>query len=290
VPAIETRELTKRFGSLVAVDRLDLTVDEGEIFGFLGPNGAGKTTTTRLLLDALRPTSGSATVLGGAPGDLAVRSRIGVLPADLHFEARLTGRGLFDFLGDLRGDFEPAEVGGLCERFQLDPTRRIDELSTGNKRKVGIVAAFAHRPDLLILDEPTSGLDPLMQAQFHALVRERRDEGATVFLSSHLLPEVQEMAERVGLIKEGHLVEVKSVQELLEQHSQRLVLEFADPVADDAFAAVDHVTEVTIHGTTATVVVDGPVHPALRRAAELRAVHIRTDEADLEDVFLELYR
>ena len=287
---IETEALTKRFGALVAVADLDLTVEQGEVFGFLGPNGAGKTTTTRLLLDALRPTSGSVRVLGGTGRDPAIRDRIGVLPADLHFDPRLTGHELFAYLGRLRGADGGAEVTALCERFSLDPGRRIDELSTGNRRKVGIVAAFAHRPELLILDEPTSGLDPLMQEAFHDLVRERHADGATVFLSSHLLPEVQEMADRVGLIREGRLLDVDTVADLLHQRLQHLELELPESVGADTFAGVPGVAGVEINGAVVVLEVEGPVHPVLARAAELRAERITSHQPDLEDVFLARYR
>jgi ABC-2 type transport system ATP-binding protein len=290
VAVITTERLTKRFGDVRALIDLDLAVEQGEIFGFLGPNGAGKTTTTRLLLDALRPTSGSVTVLGGTGRDPEVRRRIGVLPADLHFDDRLTGRVFFDYLAALRGGLPKGEVDELCQRFALDPTRRIDELSTGNRRKVGIVAAFAHHPDLLVLDEPTSGLDPIMQEEFHDLVRGRNAAGATVFLSSHLLPEVQEMADRVGLIREGRLLDVNSVTELLEQHRQHLELVLEVPARPDAFEGVPGVVGVTVAGTHVAIEVEGAVHPVLARAAELRADRIVSHQPDLETVFLERYR
>lgn len=288
--AITTQGLTKRFGTVTALQDLDLTVEEGEIFGFLGPNGAGKTTTTRLLLDALRPTAGSATVLGGSGRDPEVRRRIGVLPADLHFDDRLTGREFFDYVGALRGGLPAGEVDRLCDRFALDPARRIDELSTGNRRKVGIVAAFAHHPDLLVLDEPTSGLDPIMQEEFHDLVRERNAAGATVFLSSHLLPEVQEMADRVGLIREGRLLDVNTVAQLLEQRRQHLELVLEAPARPDAFDGVAGVVAVAVDGNHVALDVEGAVHPTLARAAELRAERIVSHQPDLEMVFLERYR
>ena len=278
---VETVSLTKRFGALTAVDDLDLSIAPGEIFGFLGPNGAGKTTTTRLVLDALRPTSGSVSVLGGTARDPEVRRRI---------DARLTGRDLFTYVGRLRGEDLAAEVDALCERFALDPGRRIDELSTGNKRKVGIVVAFAHNPELLVLDEPTSGLDPLMQEEFHDLVRERNAEGATVFLSSHVLAEVQEMADRVGLIGDGRLIEVRTVEELLRQHQQRLELELPEPAPADAFAGVTGVVDAEVTGTTVRLVIEGPVHPALARAAELRVARITSRQPDLEAVVRDVYR
>jgi beta-exotoxin I transport system ATP-binding protein len=170
--AIRAERLTKHFGAVRAVNDLEFEVHTGEVFGYLGPNGAGKTTTIRLLLDFVRPTSGSASVLGGRPGDPAVRRRIGFLPADLSVEPRYTARTLLDYYGALRGGLDRRWVDQLLARFDLDPTRRFGELSTGNRRKVGIVQAFAHRPELLILDEPTSGLDPLLQAEFARLVRE----------------------------------------------------------------------------------------------------------------------
>jgi len=287
---IETEALTKRFGTLTAVADLDLTVERGEIFGFLGPNGAGKTTTTRLLLDALRPSAGVARVLGGSGRDPEIRRRIGVLPADLHFDPRLTGRELFAYVGRLRGEDRSDEVDRLCERFTLDPDRRIDELSTGNRRKVGIVVAFAHEPELLVLDEPTSGLDPIMQEEFHDLVRECHEAGTTVFLSSHVLAEVQEMADRVGLIGDGRLLDVRSVAELLREGRQHLVLELPEPPPPDAFAAVPGVSEAMVEGSVVRLVVDGEVHPALARAAELRTQRIVSHEPDLEAVFLARYR
>jgi len=287
---IEAHALTKRFGAIEAVVDLDLTVEAGEIFGFLGPNGAGKTTTTRLLLDAIRPTSGTATVLGGTASDPEIRRRLGVLPADLYFDRRLTGKDLFDYLGALRGGFPAGAVDELCGRFALDPGRRIDELSTGNRRKVGIVAAFAHRPELLVLDEPTSGLDPIMQEEFHDLVRERNAAGATVFLSSHLLPEVQEMADRVGLIRDGRLIEVRTVADLLQQRLQHLEIELPEAATADAFAGVPGVVDVVITGTVVRLALEGPVYPTLARAAELQAVRLTSHQPDLESVFLSIYR
>ncbi|MGH9004235.1 MAG: ABC transporter ATP-binding protein, partial [Acidimicrobiia bacterium] len=214
---IETRQLTKRFGSLTAVDSLDLEVRRGEIFGYLGPNGAGKTTTIRLCLDFLRPTSGSLRVLDGTGRDPAVRRRTGYLPGDLKLDPRYTANDVLEFYGRLRGGLDQALVADLLERFDLDPTRPAGELSTGNRRKIGIVQAFAHRPELLILDEPTSGLDPLLQHEFQQVLRRAVADGATVFLSSHVLPEVEALAHRVGILRQGRLVAVAGIDELRAQ-------------------------------------------------------------------------
>src|SRR5258705_5570056 len=227
--AIEAVGLTKRFGELVALDGLDLIVEEGEVLGYLGPNGAGKTTTIRLLLDFLRPTSGAVRVLGRPSTDVELRRRIGYLPADVALDRGYTGNDLFEFFGDLRGVADLSRAHELCERFALDPTRKIGELSTGNRRKVAIVQAFMHRPDLLVLDEPTSGLDPLLQDQFHRLVREEIARGATVFLSSHVLPEVEQLAQRVAILRAGKLVTVTSLDELRSRARQRIELHLDRP-------------------------------------------------------------
>jgi ABC-2 type transport system ATP-binding protein len=265
--------LTKRFGAFPAVHALDLDVRAGEVFGFLGPNGAGKTTTIRLVLDFLRPTSGTVTVLGSTAADVGVRRRIGYLPADLHVDPRYTASELFDFLGHLSGGFDRARLGVLLERFQLDPSRPLRDLSTGNRRKVGIVQAFLHRPDLYILDEPSTGLDPLLQHEFLLLVRESVTEGATVFLSSHQLPEVERVADRVGILRRGELVAVLDVAELRRRARQHIDL-----------------TVEGAHGGQVRVVVEGSVDAVLKAAARLPVERIVTEEADLEHVFLDFYR
>ena len=288
--AIRTEALTKSFGALLAVDHLDLEVRQGEIFGFLGPNGAGKTTTIRLLLDLVRPTSGASWVLGGAGADPAVRSRIGYLPAELPVPPRYSAHDLVRFYGRLRGGVDEARVAALAERFSLDLDRPSGELSTGNKRKIGILAAFAHRPDLLILDEPTSGLDPLLQHEFHALTREAIADGATVLLSSHVLPEVKLLADRVGILREGRLVAMAAPDELRARtrHRIRLRLE-ADVDASTTFSGVAGVVGADVTGRDVLVVVDGSVDAALKAAATLPVAAITTEQDDLEDTFLGYY-
>jgi ABC-2 type transport system ATP-binding protein len=292
-PAVATQALTKRFGSLTAVDRLDLEVHAGEIFGFLGPNGAGKTTTIRLLLDFLRPTSGSSSVLGGSGADPAVRARIGYLPADLSLPPRYTARDVATLFAGLRGTLDEARFTSLAERFSLDPDRPVGELSTGNRRKVGIVQAFVHRPDLLVLDEPTSGLDPLLQHEFHALVRESVLAGATVLLSSHVLPEVQLLADRVGILREGRLVATARPDELRGRARQRIELRI-DPAPRDqllttAFGAVPGVSGLEVQGGVVRLVVDGSVDGVIKAAAAFPVHSISAEHEDLEDTFLGFY-
>ena len=288
--AILTRGLTKHFGQVRAVQSVDLEIEKGEVFGFLGPNGAGKTTTIRMLLDFLRPTAGTARVLGGSGADPAVRRRIGYLPADLRVDPRYTSDELLSFFGALRESKDISFRRSLLDRFDLDPSRPIGELSTGNRRKVGIVQAFMHRPELVILDEPTSGLDPILQHEFLELVREVVGRGTTVFLSSHVLPEVERAAHRVGILRRGQLVTVAGVDELRSRARQRIDLLVAGQVDTRVFDGVPGVVDVDGSDGLVRLVVEGSVDGALKAAAHLSVDRIVTHEADLEEVFLEYYR
>jgi ABC-2 type transport system ATP-binding protein len=289
-PAIRTRGLTKCFGAVEALVELDLEVAAGEVFGYLGPNGSGKSTTIRLLLDLLRPTSGSAELLGGSPADPAVRARTGYLPGDLHLDPRYTAAEVFAFHADLRGGVDERRVDALCARFGLDPGRPTGELSTGNRRKVGIVTAFAHQPELLVLDEPTAGLDPLLQHEFQQLVAEEAARGATIFLSSHVLPEVEVLARRVAILRNGRLVAVAGIEELRAQARQRLDLHLAAPVDPASFSRLPGVVEAAADGATLRLVVEGSVDPVIKAAAGHEVLRIVTHDTDLEDVFLSYYR
>ncbi|HEV3497015.1 MAG TPA: ABC transporter ATP-binding protein [Actinomycetes bacterium] len=289
-PVIRAVALSKRFGSVEALRDLDLEVQPGEVFGYLGPNGAGKTTTIRLLLDFIRPTSGRIEVLGGTGADPAVRRRIGYLPAELPIDPRWTAQDLIDFYGTLRGGVDAGWVQELLGRFDLDPSRRVGELSTGNRRKVGIVQAVIHRPELLVLDEPSSGLDPLLQYEFQRLVRELAGAGTTVFLSSHVLPEVEALAGRVAILRRGELVTVAGVEQLRQQARQRIELRLARPADAGLIAGVPGVVEAKADDTRIRLVVEGPMGPTLRAAAGLEVQRIVTHEADLEDVFLSYYQ
>jgi ABC-2 type transport system ATP-binding protein len=289
-PVVYAEGLTKRFGAVTAVDDLDLAVERGEVFGYLGPNGAGKTTTIRMLLDFVRPTAGRCGVLGGSGADQAIRRRIGYLPADLDVDPRWSARDLLDFYGALRGGVDRAWVDSLTQRFELDVDRPFGQLSTGNRRKIGLVQAVAHRPELLILDEPTSGLDPLLQHEFQLLIRELVTEGATVFLSSHVLPEVEQLADRVAILRRGRLVALSTVSELRRSARSRIDLRLAAAVTPADLAVFDGIAEATAADATIRLIVDGPVDPVIKAAARLTVQTITSYEADLEEVFLTYYQ
>lgn len=291
-PVIATSGLSKDYGSGRGLFGLDLEVREGEVFGFLGPNGAGKSTTMRLLLDLIRPTSGSARVLGldTVRESLQIRRRVGFLPGDLALYPKLTGRAMLDYLARLRGGVNPRTRDGLVERFGADIDRPIRQLSTGNRQKLGLVQAFMHEPELLILDEPIAGLDPLVQQSFHALLGDVSAEGRTVFLSSHTLSEVERVTRRLAILRQGRLVVVDSLENLRKVAVQRLEIEFAEPVDAEQFRALPGVTEAHADGRTVTVGFEGSADAVVKAAAAHEVRAIRPREEDLEDIFLHYYR
>ena len=287
--AIETSGLTKYYGKTPGILDLDLEVKTGEVFGFLGPNGAGKSTTIRTLLGFLRPTRGTARVFG-TTDSLEIRRRTGYLPADLGFYPAMTGRQLVRFLGALRGFDKWQNVEALAARFSLDLDRRVGSYSTGNRRKVGIVQAFMHEPELLVLDEPTTGLDPLMQQEFFALIDEVRADGRTVFLSSHVLPEVERLADRVGIVRRSRLVMVEEVEALKKKALRRLEIVFARPADAAAFASLPGVREAVGTGHRVELTVEGSLDAVMRAAAEHGVVNVTTHDPDLEEVFMGYYK
>ncbi len=289
--AIETTGLTKMFGSTRGIEGLDLHVESGEIFGFLGPNGAGKTTTIRALLDLQRPTAGTALVLGldAHRDSLAIHARVGYLPGDLALFPRMTAGEHISWFARARDLANHGSANALAERFDLPLDRRVKELSKGNRQKVGIVLAFMHEPELLILDEPTSGLDPLMKDEFERLLRETTASGRTVFLSSHELDEVQRVADRVGIIKDGRLVRTDTVEGLRRDAPTTLELRFRDPV-DPAVFRVDGVRVLDASGGHVILEVSGAIGPVLRIAADLDPVGLVSRQADLDELFLGFYR
>jgi ABC-2 type transport system ATP-binding protein len=288
---IETRDLTLYYGRHRGIRDVNLAVAEGEVFGFLGPNGAGKTTTQRVLLDVIRATGGTASVFGldSRTDGPAIRSRIGYLPGDLALPAHMTGRSFLSLMSALESrPVDPTFRDELCERLELDPDRRIREYSRGNRQKVGVVAAFMSRPDLVILDEPTTGLDPLIQQRVMELVREVRSDGRTVFFSSHVLHEVQSVCDRVGIIREGELVKTERVEALTRRQFTRLRLTLRTPPAADAFVRTG-ATEVSRDRTTVLLEVHGDLDAVLRRALEYGIDDIATEPVTLEEVFLAFY-
>ncbi|MDQ2894509.1 MAG: ABC transporter ATP-binding protein [Actinomycetota bacterium] len=291
-PAIATSRLSKDYGSGRGLFELDLEVRQGEVFGFLGPNGAGKSTTMRLLMGLIKPTSGSAQILGLEIGheSLAIRRRLGFLPGDLALYPKLTGRVNLDYLAELRGGVDPRVRDSLIERFDADLGRPVRELSTGNRQKLGLIQAFMHEPELLILDEPIAGLDPLVQQSFHALLGEVSAQGRTVFLSSHTLSEVERVTHRVAILRRGRLVVVDSIENLRAVALQHLEIEFDEPVGAQEFRGLHGVTDVKADGRTVTVTFEGSADAVVKAAAAHQVRAIRPREADLEDVFLRYYR
>jgi ABC-2 type transport system ATP-binding protein len=289
ISAISTEELTKFYGRHRGIEAVSLNVRHGEVFGLLGPNGAGKTTTIRLLLGLIFPTAGRMRVLGLDPttDGVAVHRRVGYLPGELALYERLTGRQVLEFVAGLRGMTDLGYAMSVADRLGLDLGRRIHDLSKGNKQKVGLLQAFAHRPDLLILDEPTSGLDPLVQQEFGRLVRETVAEGRTVFLSSHVLAEVQDLADRVGIVREGRLVAVEDIDALSARAGTRVEVRFAG--AAPQFGELDGVRDTKVDGDLLTCTVDGDVDPLVKEVAAYHVVSFTSASADLEDVFLRYY-
>jgi ABC-2 type transport system ATP-binding protein len=269
-----------------------LEVQSGEIFGFLGPNGAGKTTTMRLLLDLIRPTAGSASLLGldTQQHSLALRRRVGFLPGDLALYPTLTGGEMLDHLAALRGGVDRRLRGALADRLDADLNRPIRELSTGNRQKIGLIQAVMHEPELVILDEPIAGLDPLVQQSFHALLAEVSSEGRTVFLSSHTLSEVERVAHRVAILRQGRLVVVDELDNLRKVAVQRLEIEFASPPRAADFERLPGVREAKVDGNHLLLAFEGSADGIVKAAAAHEVHAIRTREDHLEEIFLRYYR
>jgi ABC-2 type transport system ATP-binding protein len=288
---IETQKLTKSYGSSRGIVEVDLTVETGEVFGFLGPNGAGKTTTIRVLLDHIRPTSGSAKVFGieARVDPVAIHRRVGYLPGEFTLYDRLTGGQTLQYFANLRGGVDPAYQASLIERIDLDPSRRFREYSKGNKQKVGLIIALQHRPELLLLDEPTSGLDPLVQQTVFQILREAVADGATVFLSSHILSEVEKSCDRVAIIREGRLAKVDTVEGLRDLAHHQVELRFAGEVPVAEFAGLPGVSEVVADDRVLRMRVSGAITPVVQAAARYDLLDFVSREPSLEETFLAQY-
>jgi ABC-2 type transport system ATP-binding protein len=288
---IQARDLTKSYGRHRGIEDVTFDVGRGEVFGFLGPNGAGKTTTIRILMDLIRPTGGGAWIFGldVRAGGLEIRRRVGYLPGELHLYEHMRAEDLLRYLGNLHGGLDWSEVERLADRLGADLDRRLGELSSGNKQKIGIIQALMHHPELLILDEPTGGLDPLIQHEFHGIVSEAVAEGRTVFLSSHILPEVEALCHRVGIIREGRLVAVEEIDALKARALRRLEIQFAGPVPPDAFQNLPGVQDVSTQDSVVRCTVVGSLDAVIKSAARFEVVNVVSHEPGLEEIFLAYY-
>ena len=292
-PIIEVERLTKSYGGKRGIVDVSLEVGEGEVFGFLGPNGAGKTTTIRILMALLRADAGRARIAGLDCWEksIDVKRLIGYVPGEPSLDPNLTGGQILEYFANLRGGVDQSYLKKLVDRFDLDTNRKFRQYSTGNKRKVVLIQAFMHRPRVLVLDEPTSGLDPLNQQEFDAMVREARDEGHTVFFSSHVLSEVEKTCSRIGIIREGRLVRVGGIHELAEIKRYEITITFAQLVPADSFASLEGVTSVEPlnNGAGVRLAVQGPADAVIKAAARYPVVSLTSVEPSLEDTFLRLY-
>jgi ABC-2 type transport system ATP-binding protein len=290
--AISTKDLVKTYGrGSRGLAGLDLEVRTNEVYGYLGPNGAGKSTTIRILLDLIRPTGGAVRVLGLDPraDGVALRRRIGYLAGDFVVDGRQTSRQLLTYLGNLRGGVPAARIAELAERLGLDLDRQIRGLSKGNRQKAGIIQAFMHAPELLVLDEPTSGLDPFLQQEFVHLVRQARREGATVFMSSHVMSEVQQTADRVGIIRDGRLVAVESVESLRAHAVRSVTLTFDGAFEAADFARVPGFSELSVAGATVRGRLAGHTDELVKAASRYKVQDLLCEEPDLEEIFFHYY-
>ena len=290
---IEVEGLTKSYGSKRGIAGVSFSVEEGEVFGFLGPNGAGKTTTIRLLMALLRADSGSGRIAGLDcwKDSRQIKRLIGYMPGEPALDPNLTGGQILEYFGHLRGGVDHAYLRQLIQRFDLDTSRKFRQYSTGNKRKVVLIQAFMHRPRLLILDEPTSGLDPLNQQEFDRMVKEASDEGRTVFLSSHVLSEVEKTCTRVGIIRDGSLVRIGDVAEVKAIKRYEITITFANPVPAETFKTLEGVTDVETldHGHAVRLAMQGSADAVIKAAALFPVVSLTSYEPSLEDIFLRYY-
>jgi ABC-2 type transport system ATP-binding protein len=289
---IETDRLTKRYGEARGIEELSMAIEPGEVFGFLGPNGAGKTTTIRTLLDLLHPTSGSARVFGldSRRDSRAIHARLGNLAGEFTYDDRLTGRDALELFAALRGVPDLRRADALAKRFEADLSRRIGELSRGNRQKIGLVQALLHEPELLILDEPTAGLDPLMQEEFLAVVAEERERGATVFLSSHDLDEVQRACDRVAIIRDGRLIAIEDVAQMRERAYRDVSVRFVRSVDRREFETLPGVVDVRVDGDSLHFHASGNIDAVVKAAARHEVRDLEVTRPTLEELFLTYYR
>lgn len=294
--AIDARGLSKRYGQHSALENLDLQVKPGEIFGLIGPNGAGKTTTMRLLLDIIRPSAGSVKVLGRNPrtAGAPLRRRIGFLPGELRTMGRSSGRTVLEHFARISGPVSSGTIDRLAERLDLNLDRPVNRLSKGNKQKVGLIQAFMHRPELLVLDEPTSGLDPLLQQEFLTMVREAQGRDQTVFLSSHVLSEIEQVADRVGILQQGKLIHLGTVADLRTTRQRRVRATLATRPEQARLEAAGNISQLWLETsgdeTRLSFLLEGDVDRLVKLLAQFEVRDLLIEEPVLEDAVLNLYR
>ena len=288
---IQAEKLTKFYGQHRGIVEVDLEVKEGGAFGFLGPNGAGKTTMIRTLLDLIRPTSGRARIfsIDTTEDPVAIHRRIGYLPGEFVLYDKLTGGQTIEYFANLRGGVDKLYQADLVARLDVDPSRKFREYSKGNKQKIGLIVALQHRPDLLLLDEPTSGLDPLIQQEFYGVIREAKAEGRTVFLSSHILSEVEKTCDRVAIIRDGRLVRVDRTDALRDLAHHTVELVFTDTVPVAAFSALPGVSDIVAEDHILRMRVFGSITPVVRAASQYDLKDFISREPSLEETFLAEY-
>jgi ABC-2 type transport system ATP-binding protein len=288
--AISLEKLTKNYGSTRGITEVTFDVNAGEVMGFLGPNGAGKTTAIRTLLGLIKATSGNATILGknALVPNIELRRKIGYLPGIAATYDRYSALKYLDFLAHMRGLELESEIRTLARRLNLDINEHIHDLSKGNRQKVSVIQAFMHSPEVLFLDEPTSGLDPLVQREFEKILDEARDRGAAIILSSHVLSEVEHLADRIAIINQGAIVIVDEISTLKSKARRRIDLFFDKEISKNDFSKVPNIKEIEVEDGSLHCVVTGSEHELLKRAVELGVSEVRTQESSLEEIFLDL--
>lgn len=292
-PALEIKRLTKRYNAQHGVFGIDLTVPTGEVFGFLGPNGAGKSTTINTVLDILRPTEGSVRILGldAHKQAKAAHSRLGYLSGDMETDPSLTGKQYLKYVAHLRGNVDRQRIAELTQRLKADVSTKIKHLSRGSKQKIGLIAALMHDPELLILDEPTSGLDPLIQTEFNSIIREHKAQGKTAFISSHVLSEVQTTCDRVGFIRDGRLVDVSTLDALIEKAPRRVTVRFKDAPPVESLEKLAGAHDLHRHDSNmVTFLFKGDVNELLKLLGKHTLQNVQIAESDLEELFMSYYR
>src|SRR5579859_4503373 len=289
-PAIVIENLAKSYGRVQAVRGISMSIERGEIFGFLGPNGAGKTTTIRCMLDVIRPSSGSIRVLGldSQRDRLAMHQHIGYLPGDVRLPGSMTGKQVINYFANLQGR-EPVLLNHLIERFDVEMKRPLKGYSKGMRQKIGVVLAFMCDPDVLILDEPTSGLDPLLQKVFNEFLLEEQKRGKTIFMSSHIMSDVEKVCQRVAVIRQGEIVTVEEVEALRQKAGQRVTVEFSDAVSADEVARMPGVSNVTRNNSAYHFNVSGSMDALIKALSRHEVLRLQAEEAPLEEVFLKFY-